>query len=77
MNNPVRVQAEISEFERILGIWEECAEDLLAAVDAEYPDRDKHPVQSRRHKRDSEVARLSLSMIPALRLKYDVEKYER
>ncbi|MEM9422484.1 MAG: hypothetical protein AAF986_08270 [Pseudomonadota bacterium] len=77
MAEPVCVQIQLADLEKILGIWQECAEDLKASVDAEYANRMDYPSEARRHKRDVEPAVLSLSMIPAFRIKYGVEKFER
>lgn len=77
MTEPVSKAIEIGDMEKILGIWEECAQDLKVSIDAEYAGSLDYPSQQRRYKRDVEVAMLSLSMIPAFRLKYNIEKYER
>lgn len=77
MSEPVKISIDLGDMEKILGIWQECAEDLKASVDAEYANRIDHPSEQRRHKRDVEPAVLSLSMIPAFRIKYNVEKFER
>lgn len=77
MSDPVTVEIERLDLEKILGIWEECAEDLKCSVDAEYANRMNHPSERRKHQRDVEPAVPSLSMIPAFRIKYSVEKFER
>lgn len=77
MDDPAKVYVDRGDLEKILGIWQECAEDLKACVDHEYADTLQYPSQARKHKRDVEAAVLSLSMIPAFRLKYSVDKFSR
>lgn len=77
MTEPVRIEVDRDDLEKILGIWKECAEDLKASVDAEYASQMDYPSGQRRHKRDVEAAVLSLSMIPAFRIKYNVEDFQR
>lgn len=77
MNEPVKVLVNVHDLEKILGIWEECAQDLKAEIDNIYAGTLDYPSQARKYKRDVEVAELSLSMVLAFRSTYNIEKFER
>lgn len=70
MSDPVKIGVEVKDFENILRYARECAEDLIAEVDAANPG--DHPVTVRRRDRDTMAARWLLSAIPALCVKYEV-----
>lgn len=68
----IEIAVELSDFALILNRALEVAQDLEAAVNAEYPD--DSPTSVRRRKRDSETARWLQSAIPAFRVKYRVRE---
>ncbi len=67
-HGPVTVQVELADFVNIIEKAEECAQDLIAEVEANYPG--DHPVSLRRKKRDQEVGDWIISAISAYRVKY-------
>ena len=71
MTDPVFISVEVKDFENIINRARECAEDLIAEVEAANPGDD--PVTVRRRKRDTEAARWLLSSLPALCVKYRVD----
>lgn len=75
--DPVKVLVNVHDFKKMLGVWEECAEDLKAEIDSKYAGTLSYPSEARKHRRDVEVAELSLSMVSAFRSIYDVDKFER
>jgi len=71
MTSPVRIEIELADISNLIEKAQECAEDLIAEVDAKYPDND--PVSVRRRHRDSEVGRWLVSAISAYRIKYPLD----
>ena len=70
MSDPVRIGVEVKDMENLLQYARECAEDLIAEVEAANPG--DHPVTVRMRQRDTMAARWLLSAIPALCIKYEV-----
>ena len=71
MTNPVTMAVEVKDLETLMTRARECAEDLVAEVEAANPG--DHPVTVRRRQRDTEAARWLLSALPALAVKYRVD----
>lgn len=71
MGNPVCVPVEVKDLENLFRYARECAEDLVAEVEAANPG--DHPVVIRKRQRDTQGARWLLSALPALAIKYRVE----
>ena len=71
MADRAKVAIETKDIENLIARAKECAEDLIAEIEAANPGN--HPVTVRRRNRDTEAARWILSAIPALCLKYGIE----
>ena len=71
MGDPAMYQIEVKDFENIITKARECAEDLIAEVEAANPG--DHPATVRRRNRDTEAARWLLSALPAFCIKYRIE----
>ena len=58
-DSPIMVSCPLEVLREIKRTLRECAEDLKAACEAEYPktDRDKYPTYERRYQRDMEPSR--------------------
>ena len=70
MSDPVKIGVEVKDMENLIRYARECAEDLIAEVEAANPG--DHPVTVRRRQRDTMPARWLLSASPALSIKYEV-----
>lgn len=70
MATPVSIEVELSDFVNLAEKAEECAQDLIAEVDARY--QDDSPTSARRRERDSAVGRWIFGAVAAYRIKYDV-----